>query len=758
MYRDNLQGFDQIGAAMAKVHNDLGLVGDDADAATAKFLKFSTATGQDAAAAIAQADDTLDAFNLTADDADELLDKLIVSHQKYGGVISESEAALAAMAPALGAANLGLDDGIALLNLFNAAGVDAAKMPQALAKALAKVKSPEELRRLLTDIGQIEDPFERAAKATEIFGARAGPQLAQALAQGNLDDFRIDMDEAAGATEKAAEAIESGFGAQFKLLLKNAGGALAEFGQNFGPLLMLASAFGPQLTKAIGAGLGGLAGAIGPRLVKALAAVLPFAITSGAAQGTAMGTAAAASATATEAAGVTAGQAVVATTATPAAAAAGKTLGTAMGLAAKAAFLLAIAGIFFLALDVSGINAPKHKNAKGQTFRGTNDPLEQLKNLEDAAARARDRIAGGETGIVETQLRAIEAEIERLRITTGEAVGAVTEEIGRAGDDWEREAAAAADQIGEGIAGRRDALRGEMQSVERELHLGLAMLSPDLRQDAIDAMSSFAEGLLSKRTVVDSAMEQLATATENTMSRVAEVAKLVGLLTGQELADGLAANDPVVHAQAEETRAIIENRLMQLGVEAKSWGEDAQTALTEGLASKNDAVRAQAERTNDLIERELSNHNQHRAVGGAIVDDIDAGLKDPTKAGKLGATAGALARAITRGLLGGILSGATPAVRTALSNSIGFQAFAGGGDTAAGVPILTGERGPEIFVPNVAGHVLTAAETRSASRTMGGNTYSTTLVMPAPPTRDPFEALERASFYQRHGIVNPAVE
>jgi predicted acylesterase/phospholipase RssA len=38
MYANNLQGFDAIGAAMASVHNDLGLVGEEADKVTASFL------------------------------------------------------------------------------------------------------------------------------------------------------------------------------------------------------------------------------------------------------------------------------------------------------------------------------------------------------------------------------------------------------------------------------------------------------------------------------------------------------------------------------------------------------------------------------------------------------------------------------------------------------------------------------------------------------------------------------------------------
>jgi hypothetical protein len=294
MYRNNLQGFDEIGAAMAAVHNDLGLAGDAADAMTAKFLKFATATKQDAAGAVMAFDDILDAWNLTAADAGGIMDKLIVSHQKFGGVISESQAALKTMAPAMQAANMSIDDGIALLNLFNAAGIDAAKAPAALARAVAQLKPGQSLDDLIAQIASIEDPTMRGQKAMEIFGVRGGIQLAQAFKPGiqSLDDFAVSAAGAAGATDEAAKAIQEGFGNKFKQLMKNAGGFLAEFGTNFGDVVMIASAFGPQLAKAIGAGLAGLAGLLIPKIAAELGQTLPAWIAGGKAGGAAAGAAA----------------------------------------------------------------------------------------------------------------------------------------------------------------------------------------------------------------------------------------------------------------------------------------------------------------------------------------------------------------------------------------------------------------------------------------------------------------------------------
>ena len=63
-----------------------------------------------------------------------------------GGSIEANQVTLAALAPAMRAANLEIGDGIELLNLFGAKGLDANTASAAFAKALTKVKSPEELQ------------------------------------------------------------------------------------------------------------------------------------------------------------------------------------------------------------------------------------------------------------------------------------------------------------------------------------------------------------------------------------------------------------------------------------------------------------------------------------------------------------------------------------------------------------------------------------------------------------------------------------
>jgi hypothetical protein len=253
MAGDNLQPLEEIGETMTKVTTDLGLTGDAAEATTGQFLKFAQATGQDASDAVLAFDDILDAWGLTAKDADEIMDSLITSHQEFGGSVTEQQQALARLAPAMKAVNLTWEDGQAILNLFAASGVDSADAATAFTKALGNVESPDELQTLLDDITTTEDAFARADLASELFGKKAGPQLANALAGANLDDYRIDLEEAAGATDAAAEASLTMFDRVSLAAQGFVSDAVALLGQN-GPLLQaatsLSSLLGPALTTA----------------------------------------------------------------------------------------------------------------------------------------------------------------------------------------------------------------------------------------------------------------------------------------------------------------------------------------------------------------------------------------------------------------------------------------------------------------------------------------------------------------------------
>lgn len=253
---------EAVTAAAISIRQNLGATGPEADKLLAKFVRFARVTKQEPVAAVAAFDDILDAWGITADHSGEIMDKLVVSNQKYGGSIAANQTALAALAPAMKAANLTIDDGIGLLNLFATSGVDAALAPVALQKALSKVKSPAELQRLIDDIIATEDPFLRAQKAADLFGTKAGAKLANVLRPGigSLQDFQVATEDVAGATDKAAAVLDHTWSGRVQKAISEATAKLREFGTSAGPALtglaalstLIAPALGPLLSKGLG--------------------------------------------------------------------------------------------------------------------------------------------------------------------------------------------------------------------------------------------------------------------------------------------------------------------------------------------------------------------------------------------------------------------------------------------------------------------------------------------------------------------------
>jgi hypothetical protein len=285
LFGSNITTMGEASGVLAALKTNMGLTGQAAEDAAGRILDFSKVTGQDAVAAVSALDDLTDTYNLNSQQQSDVLDQLVTSQQKYGGSVTDNQAALAKLGPALTAANLNYGDGIGLLNLFAGAGIDASKAPAALTKALSKVKSPEELQKLIDDIRNTKDPFERAQKAADLFGAKAGPGLATALSKGGLDTFKVSADEAAGSVEKAADTIDSKLGNQVTLALNKAKAALAGFGTELGPavtgIASLASLGAPLAKGLIGGLVPALAGvipALGAGLSGLFAAAVPIAM------------------------------------------------------------------------------------------------------------------------------------------------------------------------------------------------------------------------------------------------------------------------------------------------------------------------------------------------------------------------------------------------------------------------------------------------------------------------------------------------
>lgn len=701
----NVTDISKVSATFEKVHNDLGLVGDAAIATTEEFVKFGRATDQGPAEAVSAFDDILDAWNLTADKSGAIMDKLIVSHQRYGGSIEDDQRALAQFAPQLKALNGTIDDGIALLDLFKASGLDAGKALSALNTAVTHLKPGQTLNDLVAEITAIEDPTQRAQKAIEIFGAKGGVALANALRPGihSLDDFGISAEDAAGATDKAVDVIDTSVRGRLEKALSEAGAALRGFGQDFGAGLTGVASLGTLF-----AGLGGdkLASAVFDKVAKPVAQALREAGQKGAdalgdgiqtvlsgAEGTVVGNfiASRIEAIADPTKNTVIGNAwrgagsKAATLYLEGLYAADRVEGALIGalgakwggIAGKAfAAAAALASAAFVA-ELADLALPKVEDLGVQIHKALGLPDLDLNPrdwpwpLGDKGAPDWARIGQGakEGGtLIETDLTQgfrDAAGAEHVDQDIADQFAAATKaaaDAAAASDVKARYAAAAAadvDAYNRSLSGPE--VRARMMAAAAEAGLaasqGLAVTAQEFRKAGIADDQAYADGLHDERDAIDQGMEDLKNLIANQLSKTKEIAHDFGLLASKDLAKGLTSGDPAVRRAAQAEKERILERLDELATQPGKIGKNGMLALAKAIKSSDPDVRAAA-----------------LSIGQANTDALKAGMrsKDP----QVRAAARALYR-IIEGQLDNKPGGHTAGANTAQGTADGINSKSG---------------------------------------------------------------------------------
>lgn len=238
LYTATGKSFDELRQLATNLHNDMGMSAEDIQKYATNFTKFAKVTEQDSQTVVANVAGIKNAWHLTNNDIKPLMDKLLVSQQKYGLSVQESEQSLKTLAPAFQALGMNIDQGISYLNLFHKAGLDSGAATIAFQTALRKVKSPEELKDIIAKMQQTKDDSERAKLGIDTFG-KAGVQMAAALKPGSvsLNEIEKSLKDATGATDKAAGEMGKNFPAQIAKLKNMLNGLFLQIGQQVVPII-----------------------------------------------------------------------------------------------------------------------------------------------------------------------------------------------------------------------------------------------------------------------------------------------------------------------------------------------------------------------------------------------------------------------------------------------------------------------------------------------------------------------------------------
>lgn len=203
--------FETAGAAVGEVNTRFGLMGDELSDLSTKFVQFADLNGTDVSASIDSVQAAMAAFNIESADAGKVLDILNKAGQDSGISMDALSNSLLSNAASLTEMGFGLESAAGLIANLEKNGVDSsaamAGLKKAFANATADGKTMEEALAELESTMQSADSNTQAYQAAlDLFGNKAGPQLAKAIQEG-----RLSLDEASNAVTDYGDSVSKTF-------------------------------------------------------------------------------------------------------------------------------------------------------------------------------------------------------------------------------------------------------------------------------------------------------------------------------------------------------------------------------------------------------------------------------------------------------------------------------------------------------------------------------------------------------------------
>ncbi len=279
--------FEDVGIAVGEVNTRLGFTGEKLEKASDDFLKFATVNKTDVEGAIQLVTRAMGDAGIEADKYNQVLDYLTVAGQKSGISVDKLAENLAKYGAPMRALGIDTKNAIALFAGWEKAGVNTEIAFSGMKKAISNwgkegKNSGEEFKKVMQQIKDAPDIASATTLAIEVFGSKAGPDLADAIKGG-----RFEVDEYVKALEEAGGALDQTFDDMqdppdqakvamnnIKLILNDLGqtilGVLAPSLQNLTEWLKNLQQWFTNLSpnaKQLIVVIGGIAAAIGPVLV-----------------------------------------------------------------------------------------------------------------------------------------------------------------------------------------------------------------------------------------------------------------------------------------------------------------------------------------------------------------------------------------------------------------------------------------------------------------------------------------------------------
>lgn len=244
--------FNDLGDTVGEVNTRFGFTGSELEKCSEKFTKFADLAGTDAKGAVQLVSRAMGDAGINSSEYATVLDQLTVAAQASGIGMDTLTQNLAKYGAPMRALGLTTEESIAIFSGWEKAGVNTEIAFSGMKKAIGTwgkegKDSREEFKKTLAEIAACPDIASATAKSIEVFGQKAGPDLADAIKGGRFEysEMLKLIEGSAGSLETTYDATQDGID-KVKLGMQ---GAKVEIADLVGGLI---NEYQPQISEFIG--------------------------------------------------------------------------------------------------------------------------------------------------------------------------------------------------------------------------------------------------------------------------------------------------------------------------------------------------------------------------------------------------------------------------------------------------------------------------------------------------------------------------
>lgn len=199
---------EEVSSAIADVNTRFGFTGEALEDCSEKFLKFSKINNMDVSTAVQDVSRYMGDASIDASEYGNVMDRLTAASQASGIAMDRLTENLAKYGAPMRALGFTTQESIAIFSQWEKAGVNTETAFSGMKKSIsnwaaAGKDAGEEFKKTLDEIAACPDIASATTKAIEVFGTKAGPDLADAIQGGrfSIEEFMQVIDNSGGQLE-----------------------------------------------------------------------------------------------------------------------------------------------------------------------------------------------------------------------------------------------------------------------------------------------------------------------------------------------------------------------------------------------------------------------------------------------------------------------------------------------------------------------------------------------------------------------------